>query len=62
MTTPELQATICTNCTEPVGDSMGDDFGICQMCWEAECSESWWRMAEDFPGAVCPATQVEANG
>lgn len=17
---------------------------VCQMCWEAQCSESWWRM------------------
>jgi hypothetical protein len=20
--------------------------GGCQECWEAECSESWWQMAE----------------
>jgi hypothetical protein len=28
----------------------GDE--LCQMCWEAECSESWWEMVRRFPGAA----------
>lgn len=23
---------------------LGADFNLCQDCWEAECSESWWGM------------------
>ena len=30
-------------CGEPHDNWPGKDSGqLCQMCWEAECSESWW--------------------
>lgn len=34
-------------CGEPHDNWPGKDGGeLCQMCWEAECSESWWTMVK----------------
>jgi len=44
--------TKCKDCGEafdPRESMMGDE-GQCQDCWEAECSESWWRMVSTLPG------------
>lgn len=38
--------------TDPPGE-------LCQMCWEKDCSESWWAMAMNFPGAVTLPDDVE---
>lgn len=41
----------CSTCSTPMRDPAerwpGEAPGavICQECWEAECSESWWRGA-----------------
>jgi hypothetical protein len=36
----------------------GKDGGeLCQMCWEADCSESWWEMARTLPGSVFPVEE-----
>lgn len=38
-------------CGEPHDGWPGNNSGeLCQMCWEAECSESWWRMVQQLPG------------
>jgi hypothetical protein len=32
-------------CGEPHDGWPGRDGGaLCQMCWEVECSDSWWAM------------------
>ena len=37
-------------CGAPHDGWPGNDGGeLCQICWEAECSESWWRMAQSLP-------------
>ena len=37
----------CTRCHQP--DPNGDYWlGLCQMCWEAECTELW-RLGLSFP-------------
>lgn len=42
-------------CGAPHDGWPGKDGGeLCQMCWEAETSDAWWEMANNFPGAVCP--------
>ena len=51
----------CSKCPNLTQDSMGSDFGLCQDCWEAECSESWWCMADRFPGAVCPVDETAST-
>lgn len=36
----------CLDCGkqfDPLDSMMGDE-GQCQLCWEAECSRSWWAM------------------
>jgi len=49
---PARGMQICPRC----GDENDDDWplkisgeildGGCQVCWEAQCSESWWKMVE----------------
>ena len=35
---------ICTRCGKELAEwHFGDDH-YCQMCWEAHCSEEWWRL------------------
>lgn len=44
----------CETCGVPIGTERemtwpGDGGGeICQMCWESECSRSWWQMVNRF--------------
>jgi len=33
----------CSRCPAPLEASVGLDFGLCQMCWEAECAELFWE-------------------
>jgi hypothetical protein len=40
-TTNLPSARVCKRCR---GALDNDWFGLCQMCWEGECSESWWEM------------------
>lgn len=35
-------------------DSLGSLMGICQMCWEAYCANTWWN-------AVNAMTEGEAD-
>jgi hypothetical protein len=44
-TMPEqaLSNPSCSRCTEPHDNWPDDSNGLlCQMCWEAHCSEEWW--------------------
>ena len=42
----EPEAKTCP-CGEPHDGWPGENGEeLCQMCWEAECSKSWWRMAK----------------
>ena len=39
-------------CSRPHDDWPDKDGGmLCQMCWEAECSESWWQMVRALDAA-----------
>ncbi len=55
----------CTTCGAPSDgwpDSNPTTHGeLCQDCWEAECSESWWHMINRFPGAVCLVDEIEST-
>jgi hypothetical protein len=52
-----LRSGAC-KCGEPHDGWPGNDGGeVCQMCWEAECSESWWAML----GATQPHTAITAQ-
>ena len=54
----------CPKCGEmnddnwPITVGEGIRMHGCQMCWEAECSESWWEMVE----AINRAAQRATNG
>ena len=38
-------------CGQPHDDWPSEDGRVlCQMCWERECSESWWRMVVAIDG------------
>jgi hypothetical protein len=28
-------------------ESLGSDYGMCQMCWEAYCANTWWHMFDE---------------
>ena len=30
-------------------DSIGDEFDLCQDCWELDCDEAWWEMVRNLP-------------
>jgi hypothetical protein len=50
-------------CGEPHDGWPGEGDGqLCQMCWEAECDESWWRMVMTLPGAACPESEYDLDG
>jgi len=37
-------ASTCSRCGEPHDNWPDDKSGmLCQMCWEAHCSEEWWK-------------------
>ena len=47
----------CARCGEPSDGWPANDGGeLCQMCWEAECSESWWRMVEWYSRQAAETT------
>jgi len=36
---------ICTRCGRELAEwIISEDEAYCQMCWEAHCSEEWWRL------------------
>ena len=38
----------CAACGEPADGWPANDGGeLCQMCWELECSEDWWRLVAE---------------
>ena len=39
---------MCARCKQEPHDGWPDGRGgqLCQMCWEAQCSDSWWRMMD----------------
>ncbi len=41
----------CLKCGESIPANETGWNGLCQMCWEALCSEAWW----DSVGGKCPA-------
>lgn len=51
-----MSKELCPKCGEPYGDDpiwpSKDGSDICQMCWEAECSESWWGVIEGM-STIC---------
>ena len=40
--------TRCAHCGCLQDDNWpcGDGGTLCQMCWEIQCSESWWQMVQ----------------
>ena len=53
--TPFAEARGSTACHECKRDTSGEmtwpgeaGHEICQECWEAECSRSWWKMVEQL--------------
>lgn len=45
----DSEKTALCKCGQPHDDWPGNDGSpICQMCWERECSESWWQMVNAF--------------
>jgi hypothetical protein len=41
---PDLELIICRDCGQPFDaqESLMGPEGQCQLCWESECSRSWW--------------------
>lgn len=39
-------------CGEPVGDSIGDAYGLCQECWEGYCSREWWHVVNQIAEVI----------
>lgn len=35
---------VCSRCGKKPAEWIVGDEGYCQMCWEAHCSEEWWRL------------------
>ena len=36
---------ICSRCGKELAEWIfGEGEAYCQMCWEAHCSEEWWRL------------------
>ena len=35
---------ICTKCGKEEAEWVFGDEAYCQLCWEAYCSEEWWRL------------------
>lgn len=60
--TVEEQKCRCGKPSDGWPDTNGGE--LCQMCWEADCSESWWKMvallapvsAEEKPEGLCSLT------
>ena len=43
---PTLTVETC-KCGQPHDNWPGKDGGqLCQMCWEAQCGESWWEQVK----------------
>lgn len=38
-----MNNTPCRECGEPVGDSIGDAYGLCQEYWEGCCEREFWN-------------------
>jgi len=34
---------ICSSCGKELAEWIFGDEGYCQMCWEAHCSEEWFK-------------------
>ena len=47
-----MTAATCADCGEPAIDPWPSKAGgdLCQMCWERECSESWWAAVKSLCG------------
>jgi hypothetical protein len=48
--------TTCTTCSSTIPDPAEQwpddgDGTLCQVCWEASCSRSWWAMVRALGGA-----------
>jgi hypothetical protein len=33
----------CKKCGKTTKDSLAEELGLCQECWEDECDKDWWR-------------------
>lgn len=54
----------CEDCGAVLTPADWLDFALCQMCWEAECDASWWRMICGEPrlrGGQQPAADAEQS-
>ena len=52
-----MSAPTC-KCGEPHDNWPGKDGGeLCQICWEAECDESWWAMVNSINKLLAPVQQ-----
>lgn len=54
---------ICERCqVAPAENWPGSKGGeLCQDCWEAECSESWWEMMRLFEEVDAPVSAAPAG-
>lgn len=50
-----MNNTPCRECGEPIEDSIGDVYGLCQERWEHECSRNWWHIVEQLAAVAAPA-------
>ena len=38
----------CTRCVQDEAEWDFGDENLCQLCFEADCSESWWELCAPF--------------
>lgn len=46
-----VSRSVCSKCQKEPNEGWPGNTGnpeelLCQMCWEAQCDESWWDMVE----------------
>lgn len=52
-----MSEAVCRMCSDAVGDSVGGNDGLCQICWEAVAAKSWWEKTIAMNGV----TGIEAD-
>lgn len=52
----------CANCGIPQDDDWPDGQGnnLCQLCWEAQCSDAWWAAMDRIHG-VDDGKELDGN-
>ena len=47
-----MMCSLCLSRPCNDGDSIGSRQGLCQDCWEAACSASWWDVVTALQGIL----------